>query len=68
MARWIIALVNILLGGYFAYWGWVQGGVYLPTVFFIGAAMVGFGLALLLIRQRKKPPPRYKDVYYDNRK
>lgn len=68
MGRILFAIVNILLGGYFIYWGWVRGGVHVPTVLFPGAIMVGFGVSLLFIRQKKKPPPQYKDVYYDDRK
>ena len=65
MARILFALVNICLGGYFVYWGWMQGGVYIPAVLFPGAVMLGFGVALLFIRPKKKPPPQYKDVYDD---
>ena len=63
MARIIFALTNIGVGLYAAYWGWTKGGVYLPTVFFIGCVMAFFGMSLLLIRPTKKKDLQYKDVY-----
>lgn len=53
MAKKIIAVISILLGPYCAYWGWSQGGVYIPTVFFIGCSMTIFGITLLLVPDKK---------------
>lgn len=54
MAKYIIAFINILLGPYCAYWGWTQGGVYIPTVFFIGSCMTIFGITLFFVPDKKK--------------
>jgi hypothetical protein len=63
MGKKILALINIGLGPYCAYWGWQQGGVYVPTVFFGGIVMFIFGVSLLLLKSPKKEPPVYKDIY-----
>ena len=63
MGKKILALINIVLGPYCAYWAWQQGGVYIPTVFFIGCIMFVFGFTLLVLPRKKHEEPHYKDVY-----
>ncbi len=68
MGKKILAIFNILVGPYCVYWAWTEGGVYIPTVLFIGAAMTIFGLVLLFRREKKTPSPQYKDVYVEEEK
>ena len=67
MGKILFAICNILVGSYCIYWGWTKGGVYIPTVLFIGAAMSIFGLMLLIRPGKKAPPPEYKDVYVEKK-
>lgn len=60
----IIAIINILLGSFFAYNGWVkEDDIYLVTEFFCGIVMLIFGIALLFFLNDKKKKPEYKDIY-----
>ncbi|MFC1513234.1 hypothetical protein ACFL5J_02175 [Thermodesulfobacteriota bacterium] len=59
----LFALANITLGAYLMYDGWHRGGIFLLTVFFAGAVMFSFGIAMLFVPSRDKKRPAYKDIF-----
>ena len=50
----LFALANIGCGAFLMYDGWRRGGIFLLTVFFSGAVMFSFGIAMLFVPSSQK--------------
>lgn len=50
----LFALANIVCGAFLMYDGWRRGGIFVLTVFFSGAVMFSFGIAMLFVPATRK--------------